>query len=87
MFLCFWLVIFFVFLSLITDGKFMLSAKRTSILKYDDGFYKGWQLVVGSEKQKIINTNATLVENSSTDISRRRSKTIFNFYNLLSNIC
>eukprot|EP01084_Bolivina_argentea_P269663 458352_1 len=41
-------------LSLITDGKYMLSAKRTSILKYDDGFYKGWQFVVNSEKQRII---------------------------------
>ncbi len=44
----------FCVLSLITDGKYMLSSKLTSILKYHDVFYKGLQFVVNSEKQRIV---------------------------------
>ena len=50
-------------LSIITDGKVCLPAKRTSILNYFDGFYNGWQSLVESQKKCILKAYAFVKKN------------------------
>ena len=41
-------------MSLITDGKYIVPAKRTAVLQENSGFYKGWNDVVQRQRECVI---------------------------------
>ena len=54
---------------LITDGRYVCAAKRTSFLEKTDVFYKGWEKIVEYETSHVIDTFNYISKNIDNNIS------------------